>query len=141
MLDRLLRRLPVADEDGQGLAEYALILALIAVVAIVSLIVLGTQISDIIGGVAENIGRPNLPLAATRGTPRGCRAQRFPPDHAAMIKWLFRLFLLRVLGKRAVPLLAVLGLLGALRSARTRDVEAVDPETGRVKLKGERGWR
>jgi pilus assembly protein Flp/PilA len=34
------------DEDGQGLAEYALILALIAVIAIVSLIYLGSQISD-----------------------------------------------------------------------------------------------
>ena len=34
------------DEKGQGLAEYALILALIAVIAIVSLIFLGTQISD-----------------------------------------------------------------------------------------------
>jgi len=34
------------DEDGQGLAEYALILALIAVIAIVALIYLGSQISD-----------------------------------------------------------------------------------------------
>ena len=34
------------DEDGQGLAEYALILALIAVVAIVALLFMGTQISD-----------------------------------------------------------------------------------------------
>ena len=34
------------DEAGQGLAEYALILALIAIVAIVSLLYLGSQISD-----------------------------------------------------------------------------------------------
>ena len=34
------------NEDGQGLAEYALILALIAIVAIVSLIFLGSQVSD-----------------------------------------------------------------------------------------------
>jgi pilus assembly protein Flp/PilA len=34
------------SEAGQGLAEYALILALIAVVAIISLIFLGSQISD-----------------------------------------------------------------------------------------------
>ena len=33
-------------EDGQGLAEYALILALIAIVAIVALLFLGSQISD-----------------------------------------------------------------------------------------------
>ena len=34
------------DEDGQGLAEYALILALIAIVAIVALMFLGSQVSD-----------------------------------------------------------------------------------------------
>ena len=34
------------DAKGQGLAEYALILALIAIVAIVALIFLGSQISD-----------------------------------------------------------------------------------------------
>ena len=34
------------DSEGQGLAEYALILALIAVVAIISLIFLGSQVSD-----------------------------------------------------------------------------------------------
>ena len=34
------------DDDGQGLAEYALILALIAIVAIVALIFLGSQISS-----------------------------------------------------------------------------------------------
>jgi pilus assembly protein Flp/PilA len=34
------------DEEGQGLAEYALILALIAVISIIALIYLGTQISD-----------------------------------------------------------------------------------------------
>jgi pilus assembly protein Flp/PilA len=34
------------DEAGQGLAEYALILALIAIVAIISLLFLGSQISD-----------------------------------------------------------------------------------------------
>ena len=33
------------DEEGQGLAEYALILALIAIVAIVALIFLGSQVS------------------------------------------------------------------------------------------------
>ena len=34
------------SDGGQGLAEYALILALIAIIAIVSLIFLGTQVSD-----------------------------------------------------------------------------------------------
>ena len=36
----------IGDEDGQGLAEYALILALIAIVAIVALLFLGGQVSD-----------------------------------------------------------------------------------------------
>ena len=39
------------DEDGQGLAEYALILALIAIVAIVALIFLGGQVSTILSTV------------------------------------------------------------------------------------------
>jgi len=34
------------DDAGQGLAEYALILALIAIVAVVALLFLGSQISD-----------------------------------------------------------------------------------------------
>jgi Flp pilus assembly pilin Flp len=42
-------------ELGQGLAEYALILALIAIVAIVALIFLGTQVSGIISTVGESI--------------------------------------------------------------------------------------
>jgi pilus assembly protein Flp/PilA len=37
---------PSRDESGQGLAEYALILALIAIVAIVALLYLGGQISS-----------------------------------------------------------------------------------------------
>ena len=40
-------------EDGQGLAEYALILALIAIVAIVSLMFLGGQVSTILSTVGE----------------------------------------------------------------------------------------
>jgi Flp pilus assembly pilin Flp len=42
-------------QRGQGLAEYALILALIAIVAIVALIFLGGQISGIIVDVSNNI--------------------------------------------------------------------------------------
>ncbi len=41
------------DEDGQGLAEYALILALIAIIAIVALIFLGSQISSKISVVGN----------------------------------------------------------------------------------------
>jgi len=42
-------------EDGQGLAEYALILALIAIVAIVALIFLGGQISTIVSHVGDSL--------------------------------------------------------------------------------------
>ncbi|MEK6719217.1 MAG: Flp family type IVb pilin [Chloroflexota bacterium] len=43
------------DEEGQGLAEYALILALIAIVAIVALIFLGGEISKILNAVGTSV--------------------------------------------------------------------------------------
>jgi pilus assembly protein Flp/PilA len=43
------------EEEGQGLAEYALILALIAVVAIIALIFLGNQVSGILNHVGSSI--------------------------------------------------------------------------------------
>ena len=43
------------EEDGQGLAEYALILALIAIVAIIALIFLGTQVSSILSTVGASV--------------------------------------------------------------------------------------
>ncbi len=43
------------DDEGQGLAEYALILALIAIVAIVALIFLGGQVSGILSDVGSSI--------------------------------------------------------------------------------------
>lgn len=45
----------VRDEEGQGLAEYALILALIAIVAIVALIFLGGQVSKILSTVGKSV--------------------------------------------------------------------------------------
>ena len=43
------------EEEGQGLAEYALILALIAIIAIVALIFLGNQVSSIISNVGNSV--------------------------------------------------------------------------------------
>ena len=43
------------DEEGQGLAEYALILALIAIVAIIALIFLGGQVSKTLSTVGASI--------------------------------------------------------------------------------------
>ena len=47
----LIRR----DERGQGLAEYALILALIAVVVIAAVTLLGTNINSILSTIATSI--------------------------------------------------------------------------------------
>ena len=44
-----------SDKDGQGLAEYALILALIAIVAIIALIFLGSQVSKTLSTVGASI--------------------------------------------------------------------------------------
>jgi Flp pilus assembly pilin Flp len=49
---------PPADRNapaGQSLAEYALIVALIVMVALVALTFFGTQISDILSAIAERI--------------------------------------------------------------------------------------
>ena len=43
------------DDEGQGLAEYALILALIAIVAIVALIFLGGQVKTILSTVGKSV--------------------------------------------------------------------------------------
>lgn len=50
-LSSLIRR----DEEGQGLAEYALILALIAVLAIGALVFLGEQVTAILDEIGANI--------------------------------------------------------------------------------------
>ena len=42
-------------DEGQGLAEYALILALIAVIAIVALLFLGSQVSDKLSVIGSTI--------------------------------------------------------------------------------------
>ncbi len=50
MLDRIFRR-----ERGQGLIEYALILALVAVVVVGILILLGPAIGSIFSNVKSNL--------------------------------------------------------------------------------------
>ena len=53
---RLLAEMRSHDgEEGQGLAEYALILALIAIIAIAALIFLGGQISTILSTIGAAI--------------------------------------------------------------------------------------
>lgn len=48
-------RLAAQNEDGQGLAEYALILALIAIIAIAALIFLGGEIASILSTIGAQI--------------------------------------------------------------------------------------
>jgi len=55
LLEWLLSSLASHDEDGQGLAEYALILALIAIVVIGAVIFLGGQINTIMSNVGGSI--------------------------------------------------------------------------------------
>ena len=45
----------IRDDDGQGLAEYALILALIAMVAIIALLFLGSQVSDMLDRAGKSV--------------------------------------------------------------------------------------
>ncbi len=52
---RMLSERMSQNEEGQGLAEYALILALIAIVAIVALLFLGGQISTILSDVGNSV--------------------------------------------------------------------------------------
>jgi|LSQX01.1.fsa_nt_gb pilus assembly protein Flp/PilA len=56
LITRFLR-----DEAGQGLAEYALILVLIAVAVIVALTALGGQIGDIFDSIKGTLKNPPEP--------------------------------------------------------------------------------
>jgi len=51
----VLVKLPVRDASGQSLAEYALILGLIAIVAIVSLIFLGDTLADLMSYIGDTV--------------------------------------------------------------------------------------
>jgi pilus assembly protein Flp/PilA len=55
LTSRLMVMGGLRDEEGQGLAEYALILAFIAVVAILALTFLGTTISSLLSNVANEL--------------------------------------------------------------------------------------
>jgi pilus assembly protein Flp/PilA len=54
VLHKLLRVL--GDEQGQGLVEYALIIALVSIVAIAALKTLGTNASSTLSNAAHTIG-------------------------------------------------------------------------------------
>ncbi len=56
----ILNVLRSREEEGQGLAEYALILALIAIVAILSMIFLGETIADLMDFIGSTIDASTL---------------------------------------------------------------------------------
>ena len=49
--DKMLR-----NQKGQGLTEYALIIALVAIIAVAALTLLGGQIDTIFGGITTELG-------------------------------------------------------------------------------------
>lgn len=51
----LVARLQVEREDGQAMVEYGLILALVSVVAIVTLTTVGTDLQTLFGNIAGDI--------------------------------------------------------------------------------------
>ncbi len=57
MVGELLSRfVPRRREEGQGLVEYALIIALVAIVVIAALVLIGGNISNTFNSVGTSIG-------------------------------------------------------------------------------------
>jgi Flp pilus assembly pilin Flp len=55
-MTQLLALIPsIRNEDGQGLTEYALILTLIALVAIIALVFMGSQVSTMLNTVGLSV--------------------------------------------------------------------------------------
>ena len=79
-LSALISSLPHRDDEGQGLAEYALILALIAIVAIVALIFLGGQVSTI-------LSHRRQPRSSDRSEGRAAGQPAARPSYSAHPTW------------------------------------------------------
>jgi Flp pilus assembly pilin Flp len=50
-----VRTLLLREDPGQGMIEYALIVALVAVVAIAGIIILGPSIMNLIGSISSSV--------------------------------------------------------------------------------------
>jgi pilus assembly protein Flp/PilA len=61
VLSWVRQRLSIRDEAGASLVEYALLLALIAVVAITALVFLGHSVSNALNNVANSINNSSGP--------------------------------------------------------------------------------
>lgn len=51
----ILGSIRLGDDEGQGLAEYALILALIAIISVTALLFLGEQIGTILSSIGAKL--------------------------------------------------------------------------------------
>jgi pilus assembly protein Flp/PilA len=55
LIHRITGRIDGGDESGQGLVEYGLILSLIALVCVLALTTLGSDVSSILSSVAAQL--------------------------------------------------------------------------------------
>ncbi len=54
-IDRAYLRLAIRDEEGQGMVEYGLIIALVAIVVIAALVVLGPKVANIFNDAGSQL--------------------------------------------------------------------------------------
>jgi len=55
LIERAYARLTVRDEEGQGMVEYGLIIALVAIVVIAALVILGPKIATIFNTASNSL--------------------------------------------------------------------------------------
>ena len=55
LLERAYIRLTIRDEEGQGMVEYGLIIALVAIVVIAALLILGPKIANIFNNAGNSL--------------------------------------------------------------------------------------
>jgi pilus assembly protein Flp/PilA len=56
LLNRAYVNLTVRDEEGQGMVEYGLIIALVAIIVIAALVILGPKVADIFNKASNSLG-------------------------------------------------------------------------------------
>ena len=57
LIDRAYVRLTLRDEEGQGMVEYGLIIALVAIVVIAALVILGPKIANIFNSAGNSLNK------------------------------------------------------------------------------------
>ncbi len=57
LIDRAYLRFALRDEEGQGMVEYGLIIALVAIVVIAALVILGPKVANIFNDAGKQLNR------------------------------------------------------------------------------------